>query len=114
VFLRAFFRWGVDGAVSSSRLSSMPRFASGKRCPYRSSVTRIDARERKRPSRPSGRPRVLAPEVVERIRAESAAGTSLAQIARDLDSAGTPTAHGGKRWWPSTVRSVVSRSSARA
>jgi hypothetical protein len=31
-----------------------------------------------------------------------------------LNSAGTPTAHGGKRWWPSTVRSVLSRSSARA
>jgi AraC-like DNA-binding protein len=71
-------------------------------------------RERKPPSQPSGRPRVLAPDVVDRIRAERAAGKSLAQIARELDADGTPTAHGGKRWWPSTVRSVVSRSSARA
>ena len=77
----------------------------------------LDERRRPRreltsPSRPSGRPRALSPDVVDRIRAERAAGKSLAQIARDLDSAGTPTAHGGKRWWPSTVRSVVSRSSA--
>lgn len=67
-------------------------------------------RKRRRPSRPSGRPTVLAPELVERIRAEHAAGKSLAQIARDLNASGTPTARGGLQWWPSTVRSVLLRS----
>ena len=64
-------------------------------------------RERRRPSRPSGRPAVLPTELVERIRAEHAAGKTLAQIARDLNATGTPTAHGGRQWWPSTVRTVL-------
>jgi hypothetical protein len=56
-----------------------------------------------------GRPPRLAPDIVERIRAERAAGKSLRQIAADLNAAGTPTAHAGKRWWPSTVRAVLLR-----
>lgn len=65
-----------------------------------------------RPPRPTaiGRPATLPAEVVERIRAESAAGKSLRQIARVLNDDGTPTAHRGVRWWPSTVRSVLIRS----
>jgi Recombinase len=66
-------------------------------------------RERRRPSRPPGRPRSLAPAFVERIRAERAAGKTLAQIARDLNASGTPTAHGGRQWWPSTVRTILAR-----
>ena len=31
---------------------------------------------------------------------------------RELNAAGTPTAHGGARWWPSTVRAVLDRVSA--
>jgi len=68
------------------------------------------ARELRRASRPSGRPAVLPPELLERIRAEHAAGKSLAQIAGDLNVDGTPTAHGGRQWWPSTVRAILSRS----
>jgi hypothetical protein len=60
------------------------------------------------PARP-GRPAALSPELVERIRAERDAGQSLAQIARELNAAATPTAHGGARWWPSTVRAVLDR-----
>jgi hypothetical protein len=66
-------------------------------------------RGRRRPSRPPGRPPSLAPDIVKRIRAEHAAGKSLAQIARDLNESGTPTAHGGRQWWPSTVRMLVLR-----
>jgi hypothetical protein len=66
-------------------------------------------RERRRPSRPPGRPAALAPHVVERIRGERAARKSLADIARDLNANGTPTAHGGRQWWPSTVRMVLVR-----
>jgi hypothetical protein len=60
------------------------------------------------PARP-GRPAVLSPELVEEIRAGRDAGQSLAQIARALNADGTPTAHGGTRWWPSTVRAVLDR-----
>jgi hypothetical protein len=66
-------------------------------------------REHSRPSRPPGRPASLAPDIVDRIRAERAAGKALAQIARDLNATGTPTAHGGRRWWPSTVRAILQR-----
>jgi hypothetical protein len=62
------------------------------------------------PPSPPGRPAALAPDIVKRIRAEHAAGKSLAQIARDLNATGTPTAHGGRQWWPSTVRTVLVRS----
>jgi hypothetical protein len=57
----------------------------------------------------SGRPGALPAEVVERIRLARGEGRSLAQIARDLNEADTPTAHGGVRWWPSTVRAVLDR-----
>jgi len=72
-------------------------------------------RERRRPARgrreraTPGRPRALAPELVARIRAERATGKSLARIAADLNANGTPTAHGGRRWWPSTVQAVLRR-----
>jgi hypothetical protein len=66
------------------------------------------------PPRSPGRPTGLAPELVERIRAKHAAGTSLAQIARDLNADGTPTAHAGRQWWPSTVRAALLRPSTPA
>jgi hypothetical protein len=70
-------------------------------------------RVRKRaPAARAGRPAALAPEVVDRIRSERAAGRSLAQIARELNATGTATAHGGAQWWPSTVRAVLRRTHA--
>ncbi|MGH3079830.1 MAG: recombinase family protein [Gaiellaceae bacterium] len=68
-------------------------------------------RERRRPSPPPGRPPSLAPAIVKRIRADHAGGRSLGQIARDLNASRTPTAHGGRQWWPSTVRTVLARAS---
>jgi DNA invertase Pin-like site-specific DNA recombinase len=56
-----------------------------------------------------GRPPLVAPEVAERIRTERAAGKSLRRIAADLNEDGTPTAQGGRCWWPSTVRGVLRR-----
>ena len=58
---------------------------------------------------PSGRPATLAPEVVDRIRSEHTAGKTLGQIARELNSNGITTAHGGRQWWPSTVRAILQR-----
>ena len=63
----------------------------------------------RRPARPPGRPATLAPELVDHIRSQRAAGKTLAQIARDLNRDGTPTAHGGKQWWPSTIRAILQR-----
>jgi Recombinase len=57
-----------------------------------------------------GRPAAVSPELVARIRAEHAAEKSLGQIARGLNDDGVRTAQGGRRWWPSTVRTVLLRS----
>jgi hypothetical protein len=70
-------------------------------------------RETRRTSRPPGRPTALAPELVERIRAERVAGKSFSEIARGLNGNATPTAHGGRQWWPSSVRAVLASSSPR-
>jgi DNA invertase Pin-like site-specific DNA recombinase len=74
---------------------------------------RRPARGRPTPNAP-GRPRAVAPELVKRIRAEHTAGKSLAAIARALNANRTPTAHGGRQWWPSTVRAVLTRASSTA
>lgn len=58
-----------------------------------------------------GRPLALAPVIAARIYSERASGKTLAQIAQGLNGDGTPTAHGGAQWWPSTVRAVLSRQS---
>jgi hypothetical protein len=58
-----------------------------------------------------GRPPSLPRRVVERIRLEYARGRGFADIARQLNEDGVPTAHGGRQWWPSTVRAVLVRSS---
>lgn len=54
-----------------------------------------------------GRPVTLAPDVVERIVTARAAGAGWSTIARDLDADAVPTAHGGARWYPSTVRAIA-------
>ncbi|MGH3133800.1 MAG: recombinase family protein [Gaiellaceae bacterium] len=62
------------------------------------------------PRRPAGRPPTLPLHVVERIRLEYARGRGLSEIARALTAEGVSTAHGGRTWWPSTVRAVLLRS----
>lgn len=59
--------------------------------------------------RPAGRPPSLPESVVDRVRLEYARGRSLGEIARALTADGVSTAHGGLRWWPSTVRAVLLR-----
>lgn len=55
-----------------------------------------------------GRPRRLPDEVRRRITREHAEGKTLTQIAQALNDDGVPTAQGGKRWWPATIRAVLS------
>jgi DNA invertase Pin-like site-specific DNA recombinase len=54
-----------------------------------------------------GRPRQLPKKVRTRIKRRRAAGKSLAAIAGELNRDEVPTAHGGARWYPSTVRAVL-------
>ena len=54
-----------------------------------------------------GRPPVLPPAVVDRILAARQAGESWSAIGRSLDADAVPTAQGGRRWYPATVRTVA-------
>ena len=56
-----------------------------------------------------GRPPQMSEYVIERIRRERAAGKSLAAIANGLDADRIPTAQGGRRWYPATVRYTLKR-----
>jgi hypothetical protein len=53
-----------------------------------------------------GRPPELPAKVRTRIRRRHESGMSFATIADELNRDRVPTAHGGERWWPSSVRSV--------
>lgn len=64
--------------------------------------------------RPAGRPPTLPSSIVDRIRLEYARGRGLAEIARTLMADDVPTAHGGRQWWPSTVRAVLLRGAREA
>jgi len=71
--------------------------------------------EHRRPARPHpapaprGRPRQLPEQIVERIQTAHNAGRSMGEIARELNDGAVPTAQGGRQWWPSTVRTVLTR-----
>jgi DNA invertase Pin-like site-specific DNA recombinase len=54
-----------------------------------------------------GRPRSLPDEVVEEILTRRGGGETFKAIADDLNSRGVATAHGGKAWYPATVRKIV-------
>jgi DNA invertase Pin-like site-specific DNA recombinase len=54
-----------------------------------------------------GRPATLPEAVIERIVAARGSGDGWSAIARTLNDEGVPTAHGGSKWHPSTVRAVA-------
>ena len=76
------------------------------------SERRRTARLRAKPQPRPGRRATVPADVVERIRVEHAAGSSLGEIARRLNADQVPRAHGGAQWWPSAVRAVLRRSGA--
>jgi DNA invertase Pin-like site-specific DNA recombinase len=54
-----------------------------------------------------GRPRVMGNEVSERIVSERQEGRTFAAIAEGLNADNVPTARGGVKWYPSTVRTAL-------
>lgn len=54
-----------------------------------------------------GRPVRLPNMVRERVVAKRTAGATLTAIADHLSPEGVPTAKGGSRWYPSSVRAVL-------
>jgi len=74
---------------------------------YLAEYTEEPRTPQRRPRR-SGRRSTLPAEVVERIRRERGQGCTLAEIADRLNRDAIPTGQGGRQWWPSTVRAVLS------
>ena len=56
-----------------------------------------------------GRPPTISQYVINRIKRERAAGKSLAVIANGLNTDRIPTAQGGRRWYPATIRYTLNR-----
>jgi DNA invertase Pin-like site-specific DNA recombinase len=56
-----------------------------------------------------GRPPTLPPAIARRILRARASGLSLAAIADRLNAERVPTAQGGRRWYPATVRYTLRR-----
>lgn len=54
----------------------------------------------------------IRPETLRRIRARHEQGATLTAIANELNADGVPTARGGARWWPSTVRTTLEKAKA--
>jgi DNA invertase Pin-like site-specific DNA recombinase len=69
--------------------------------------TREALQEKKKQGVRLGRPRELPTKVRSRIKRRRKAGASLSQIAAELNGSRVPTAHGGARWYASTVRAVL-------
>jgi DNA invertase Pin-like site-specific DNA recombinase len=59
---------------------------------------------------PLGRPRKVPAKVRRRIEREREKGKTLGAIADGLNDDQVPTAHGGKKWWPETVRVILAQS----
>jgi DNA invertase Pin-like site-specific DNA recombinase len=56
-----------------------------------------------------GRPPTISQYAIDRIRRERTAGKSLAAIANGLNADRIPTAQGGRRWYPATIRYTLNR-----
>ena len=106
--------------ISRSTLRRLLAYVDTIEMPWGGKLIPVDelerlAAERRRTRRPHlepatrGRKPAVTPEVAKRIHDERSAGRSLRQIAAVLNADRIPTAHGGERWWPSTVRSVLRR-----
>jgi DNA invertase Pin-like site-specific DNA recombinase len=72
--------------------------------------TRDGMAQRKREGKHVGRAPVLSTEVFTDICLQKARGASLNAIARDLNERGVPTAMGGRKWYASTVKAVLTSS----
>lgn len=75
--------------------------------------TREGMAQRKLEGATFGRPRAMSLEALERITAGQRRGDSLRTIAAELEAAGIPTAHGGARWYASTIKAALSSAAAR-
>lgn len=106
--------------ISCSTLRRLLPYVETIELPWGGKLIPVDelerlAIERRRTARPRlepsarGRKPAIPPEVAKRIQDERSEGRTLRQIADELNAERIPTAHGGARWWPSTVHAVLQR-----
>ena len=106
--------------ISLSTLRRLLPYLETIELPWGTSLIPVDELERvavERRRTPRARPDAATPgrkpsipaEVAKHIHQERSAGKSLRQIADDLNAERIPTAHGGEKWWPSTVRGALQR-----
>lgn len=76
--------------------------------------TKVALAEKKAQGVQLGRPVLMPADVVARIVTDHDGGQGWTAIARDLNAEGIPTAHGGARWYPSTVRYAYMLATAEA
>jgi len=99
---------------TSAWIPPLPRGSHGKRDgrlrPTRAPLDRTADRDALAVKRAQGvrlgRPRELPDQVVTRIVGARDRGEGWSAIARQLDADQVPTAQGGRRWYPATVRAV--------
>jgi DNA invertase Pin-like site-specific DNA recombinase len=99
----------TTAAAREARVNVLATFAAVERGNHSQRVRRALAAKRAQGVR-LGRPPTISPYALERIRRERAAGKSLAAIANGLNADRIPTAQGGRRWYPATVRYTLERS----
>ena len=93
------------GEASANLLATFAQFERG----LISKRTRAAlARTRSRGVR-LGRPPTMSRYASDRIKRERKAGKSLAAIANGLNTDRVPTAQGGRRWYPATIRHTLNR-----
>ncbi|MDE3070863.1 MAG: recombinase family protein [Acidobacteriota bacterium] len=106
--------------ISPSTLRRLLPYIETIELPWGTKLIPVDelerlATERRRTARPRlepatrGRKTAIPPEIAKRIRDQRSAGRTLREIADALDAEHVPTAHGGEKWWPSTVLALLRR-----
>jgi Recombinase/Bacterial regulatory protein, Fis family len=108
--------------ISRSTLRRLMPYLETIELPWGTMLIPVDelqrlASERRRTARPRlepatrGRTPVIPAEIAKRIHDERSQGRTLREIADDLNAQHIPTAHGGKKWWPSTIRAILQQGS---
>lgn len=105
-----FIDQGIDTSTPAGRLmrNVLASVAEFERDLISERVKAGMAEAKRSKGRRYGKTSQLSGELVDRIGAMRAEGASLAAIARALNGEGCPTGQGGQRWYPSTVKAVLS------
>jgi DNA invertase Pin-like site-specific DNA recombinase len=99
---------GIDTTTPNGRMFAnlMATLAEWER-EMISERTKAALAEARAAGKPIGRAPLVRDDIRKRIRREHARGVTYGQIAKGLNDDGVPTAHGGRQWWPATVKKIA-------